>query len=300
MNAREEWLAQRRTGIGGSDAAAALGQSPHMTATELYHVKVGTPLAPRDGDEERTEFGQLMENVIAAQYARRFDVKLRRKNAIVRHSKFPWMLANVDRLVEGKRKGVEIKNVDGLAYRFNDEWGEPGTDQVPTAYLLQVTHYMCVLDYPEWDLAACIGGNKLATYHLARDPELEDMLIEGEREFWQHVKAQEPPELDYRHATAIPFLKRLYAGSNGETVHLPAEAEAMHYAKLDFDEQEKLMKAGSDAARARLLAMTGNAAVGILPHGGAYTRKIVERAAYSVEASKYIDFRYSKTKGAKA
>lgn len=301
MNAREEWLQQRRTGIGGSDAAAALGQSPHMTSTELYHIKVGTPIAPRDTDEERTDFGHLMENVIAAQYARRYDVKLRRKNAIVRHPKYPWMLANVDRLVEGKRRGVEIKNVDGLAYRFNDEWGDEGTDAVPVAYLLQCCHYMVVLDYPEWDLAACIGGNRLATYHLVRDPELEEMLIDGEREFWQHVQEHQPPELDYRHATAIPFLKRLYAGSDGTTINLPAEALALHGAKQDFDEQEKLMKAGSDACRARLLAMMGNAAVGVLPGvNGAYTRKIVERAAYAVEATTYIDFRHSKTKGGKA
>jgi putative phage-type endonuclease len=297
MNAREAWLEERRTGIGGSDAAAALGQSPHMTALELYHIKLGTPLAPRETDDERTSFGQLMENVIAQQYARRFEVKLRRKNSIVRHPKYPWMLANVDRLIEGKRKGVEIKNVDSIAYRFNDEWGEPGSDQVPTPYLLQTAHYMCALDYPEWDLAACVGGNRLEVYHIVRDPELEEMLVDGEHEFWQHVIKGEPPELDYRHATAIPFLKRLYSGTSGETIYLPAEAEAMHYCRMDFDEQEKLMKAGSDAARARLLQMMGVASVGLLPNGGGYTRKIVERKAYEVEAAKYVDFRFSSRKG---
>jgi putative phage-type endonuclease len=298
MNAREEWLERRKTGIGGSDAAAALGQSPHMTALELYHIKLGTSLAPRDTDDERTDFGRLMENVIAAQYARRFDVKLRRRNAIIRHPKHPWMLANVDRLIEGRKRGVEIKNVDSIAYRFNDEWGEPGSDQVPTAYLLQTAHYMATLDYPEWDLAACVGGNRLVVYHLVRDLELEEMLVEGEHRFWQHVEKREPPELDFNHATAIGFMKRLFSGTNGETIRLPAEAEAMHYAKLDFDEQEKLMKAGSDAARARLLQMVGEASVGLLPNGGGYTRKVIDRKAYEVAAMRYIDFRFSAKKGA--
>jgi len=297
MGSRDQWLEQRRTGVGGSDAAAALGQSPHMTALELYHIKLGTPLAPRDMDEERTEFGQLMESVVAAQYARRFEVKLRRRNSIVRHPKYPWMIANVDRLIEGRKRGVEIKNVDGIAFKFG-EWGEPGSDQVPTAYLLQVAHYMATLDYPEWDLAACVGGNKLVVYHLVRDLELEEMLIEGEHQFWQHVEKREPPELDFNHATAIPFMKRLYSGTDGTTVYLPAEAEAMHHCRMDFDEQEKLMKAGSDAARARLLQMMGNASVGLLPNGGGYVRKIIERKEYTVEASKYIDFRYSAKKGA--
>lgn len=298
MNAREDWLEQRRTGIGGSDASAALGQSPHMTRLELFHIKRGTPMAPRETDDERSEFGKLMENVIAVQYAKRYDVKLRRRNTIIRHPKYPWMLANVDRLIEGERRGVEIKNVDSIAFRFNDEWGEPGSDQVPTSYLLQVAHYMATLDYPKWDLAACVGGNRLEVFHIVRDPELEEMLIEGEHEFWQHVERNEPPALDYAHATAIRFLKRLYSGTNGETVQLPAQAEAMHYAKLHFDEREKLMKAGSDAARAEILEMMGNASVGVLPHGGAYTRKIIDRKAYEVEASKYVDFRYSAKKGA--
>lgn len=294
MGSRDEWLEQRRTGIGGSDAAASIGQSPHMTRLELFHVKRGTPIASRDMDEERTSFGAAMEGVIAAQYAKRFEVRLRRRHVILRHPKHPWMIANVDRVIEGQRKGVEIKNVDGIAYRFNDEWGSPGSDQIPTSYLLQVAHYQAVLNYDDFDLACCVGGNKLVVYHVHRDPELEEMLIEGEHEFWQHVEKNEPPELDYAHATAVPFLKRLYSGTNGETVHLPAEAEAMHYAKTDFDEQEKLMKAGSDAARARLMQMMGNASVGLLPHGGSYTRKVVERAAYSVESVKYLDFRHSK------
>ena len=33
---RDEWLAYRRKGIGGSDAAAVLGISPFMTARDLY------------------------------------------------------------------------------------------------------------------------------------------------------------------------------------------------------------------------------------------------------------------------
>ena len=31
-----EWLKERQTGIGGSDAAAILGVNPFMTALELY------------------------------------------------------------------------------------------------------------------------------------------------------------------------------------------------------------------------------------------------------------------------
>lgn len=36
---REEWLAYRRQGLGGSDAAAVLGISPFRTAVDLYYDK---------------------------------------------------------------------------------------------------------------------------------------------------------------------------------------------------------------------------------------------------------------------
>ena len=38
---REEWLAYRRKGIGGSDVAAVLGVSPFRTARDLYYDKLG-------------------------------------------------------------------------------------------------------------------------------------------------------------------------------------------------------------------------------------------------------------------
>ena len=39
---REEWLAYRRRGIGGSDAAAVLGISPFMTGRDLYYRSLPT------------------------------------------------------------------------------------------------------------------------------------------------------------------------------------------------------------------------------------------------------------------
>ena len=41
---REEWLAYRRKGIGGSDAAAVLGISPFRTGVDLYYDKLGQPV----------------------------------------------------------------------------------------------------------------------------------------------------------------------------------------------------------------------------------------------------------------
>lgn len=296
---RQVILAQRKLGIGGSDSAAALGQSRYKTAFQLYQEKLGLldPETMFDDDaRERMEFGQALEAVIADMYAKRYNVRVRRHNRIAHHPKYEWMRSSYDRTIDGKREGLECKNVDSMGYRLG-EWGEPGTDEVPTEYFLQCAHYLATSGYEVWHLAACIGGNRLAVYHVERDAEMIEMIEQGEHDFWQHLQREEPPPLDYQHASAVPLLKKLYPGTDGSTIRLPAEAEALHYARLDFHEQAELMSKGEDAARARLLHMLGEASLGLLPNGGGYTRKIVDRKGYTVEPMKYVDFRFTKKGG---
>ncbi|MEB2499557.1 YqaJ viral recombinase family nuclease [Burkholderia cenocepacia] len=294
MNTREQWLAERRTGIGGSDAAAALGQSRHRSAYELWAEKTGQ-LAGEDVDSERMQFGRVMESVIANMYTAQQQVRVRRRNTSIVHPRYPFMRANVDRIVEGRRVGLECKNVDAMAYRFG-EWGDPGSDEVPVEYLLQCAHYMCVLDYDEWHLAACVGGNRLATYVIHRDRELEQILIEGEATFWRHVESNDPPPFDFGHAQAIPLLRRLYPNTNGETVALDAEIAHWHAVKVEAEEQVKLYQGVIDASKAHILKAMGEAAIGRLPGVGEYRRKTVRRAGYTVEPCDYVDFRFARSK----
>ncbi len=292
MNAREEWLQRRMSGIGGSDAAAAVGLSRFKTPYELYLEKRGD-LAAEDLDGvEHIRFGNLMEEIIAREYARRNGVKVRRRNQIIAHPKFPWMLANVDRLVEGQRVGLECKNVDAMAFRFG-EWGEPGTDEVPEEYLLQCHHYMVVLDYPEWHLAACVGGNQLKTFIIGRDPELEEMLVEQELAFWQSVQSGQPPDLDYHHRTTGALLRRLHHTIGEGEVDLSA-LDHWHRVRTDAKQAVARYEAAIAAADNRLLEAMGAAAIGKLPDGTFYRRKEINRKGYVVEPSTYIDFRHAK------
>ncbi|MGF6978986.1 putative phage-type endonuclease [Paraburkholderia sp. JPY465] len=297
---RDAWLLERRKGLGGSDCAAALGESRYKTAHQLFLEKLdlipGDALVSPDA-AERMRFGQLIEDVIATAYAERYSVKLRRHNKLAKHPRYPWMIGSYDRTIDGQRVGFEAKNVDALTYR-NDEWGEEFSEQVPREYWLQCTHYLAVSGYDAWVLAACIGGNALRTYRIERDEEMIGILEQSEAEFWEHVRNEDPPPLDYRHKSAITLLKRLYPGTSGETISLPAEAEALHYCRLDFEEQAELMEQGAKAAKARILHLMGEASVGLLPNGGGYTRKIVKRNGYAVEPTSYVDFRFSARKGA--
>ena len=293
---REEWLAERRTGIGGSDVAPILGLSPFKTAFEVWLEKTNAAIEQGATDAlERVQFGRLMEDIIAREYARREGVKVRRKHVLLRHPRYPWMIANVDRLIDCRRCGLECKNVDAMAFRLGD-WGAPGTDQAPDEYVLQCQHYMVVLDYPVWHLAACVGGNRLVTFVIERDNELADMIVEAEHEFWQHVETKAPPALDYEHPTTHGVLTRLYAGTNGETIQLGDDIAHWHHVKEQADRLAKQYHDVSEAARNHILEAISTASIGLLPDGSAYRRKVIERKAYAVEAATYVDCRHVKAK----
>lgn len=293
---REQWLAERRTGIGGSDVAAILGLSPFKTAFEVWLDKTSAELTQSATDDlERIQFGRLMEDIIAREYARREGVKVRRRNELVRHPRYPWMIANPDRLIDGKRCGLECKNVDAMAFRLGD-WGQPGTDQAPDEYVLQCQHYMVVLDYPVWHLAACVGGNRLLTFVIERDNELAGMIVEAEHEFWECVEQQRRPPIEYEHATTHVVLTRLYSGTNGETIPLGEDIAHWHCVKEQADRLAKQYEEVSRAARNHILEAIGPASVGLLPDGSAYRRKVIERKAYTVEAATYVDCRHVKAK----
>ncbi|KDR31538.1 YqaJ viral recombinase family protein [Caballeronia zhejiangensis] len=297
MRAPDEWLVERRRGIGGSDAAAAIGQSRYRTAYELWLDKTGQ--SPFQQEEtELTRFGRAMEAIAAGMFAQRMGVRLQRRNAIIRHPRYAFMAASVDRLIVGRREGFEAKNVNADYFKFSGEWGEEGSDHVPVEYLLQCAHYMTVLDCDAWHLGAVVGGNRLVTYAIERDREFSELLIEQEARFWTYVEAREPPPFDYSHGHALPILKRLYPGTNGEAIDLDASLLDWHHVKQDADEHVKRYQAVSDGARAHILHAMGEAAIGRLSNGGAYKRLTVHRPAYDVDDCDYISLRYMKPKGA--
>lgn len=74
---REDWLAFRRQGIGGSDTAALLGISPWRTARDLYYDKLGVAAASLDTEDNwvQLEVGTLLEPLVAKIFQKRTGLK---------------------------------------------------------------------------------------------------------------------------------------------------------------------------------------------------------------------------------
>jgi putative phage-type endonuclease len=189
---REQWLRERRSGLGGSDVAAILGISPFNTALDVWLDKRG-----EKPDLEQTEamwWGHALEDAMAQRYALETGSTCINPSRIFRHREYDFLLGTPDRLVVNFSgevvRGLEIK-VPGS----RDGWGEPGTDEVPDYYLVQCCHYMAVCDVNAWDVAAFFGVRDFRRYTLERDRDLEAGIIPRLVEWWERfmLNGDRPP-----------------------------------------------------------------------------------------------------------
>ena len=136
---RNEWLKIRKTGLGGSDAGAVCGLNPHVSPMAVYRDKVSDETDM--GDNEAMRQGRDLEEYVVQRFTEETGLKVRRSNKMYRSTEYPWMIADVDRMVAGGGAGLECKTVS--VYK-KDQWGDGG---IPVHYLLQCYHYMICLLY---------------------------------------------------------------------------------------------------------------------------------------------------------
>jgi putative phage-type endonuclease len=208
---REEWLAGRRTGIGGSDAAAAVGMSKWKTPLQLWLEKRGEA---ETSESEPMRWGTLLEPVVRQEYANRTGRTVIVPPGQLRHARLTFAIANVDGIAD------EEILYEGKTARTAEGWGEPGSDEVPPDYMIQTQHCMAVAGLAVAHVAVLIGGSDFRIYEVPADPELQELLLEQEAEFWRRVIENDPPE-----PTSLDDVRRRWRFSNGLSV--PATAEVL-------------------------------------------------------------------------
>ena len=217
-----EWLQVRRSGIGGSDAAAALGLSPWKSALELWQEKTYGQSQLRQ-ENEAMIWGRLMEPVITREFVRRTGKNVTPMRSMLQAADWPWMLADLDGLIEDPQRGTGVFEVKTASAFKQDEWTE---DRCPDTYMLQLAHYMAVTGLSYAVICVLIGGNKLQWVTVDRDEELIASLVELEHRFWNHVLTQSPPPVDGSTACAEMLSRKYPSSSNPAPLILPVEADS--------------------------------------------------------------------------
>jgi putative phage-type endonuclease len=303
---REEWLQDRRHGIGGSDVAAVLGLSAYMTPLELYHLKRGEISAPpREG--EWLEWGNLLEEPIARRFERETGRKVVHPAALFADAPMmlratdgayagpyvvlvdkarPWRRTSIDRFFEdttGERGTLEIKNVSEWAGK---DWLKTGV--IPDGFQLQVQHGLGITQLAAGSFAALIGGNRFKYDDIAHDEKLVALVNERIDEFWRRVELGDPPPVT---ADDKEVLRALYPSDTGETVTLAPDLIAVDEALADVKAKIKDLGKTKALLENQIQQAIGSASVGVLPNGNAYTFKTIARKGYTVEPTSYRDFR---------
>ncbi len=189
---KEEWLKARTKGIGGSDVAAILGWNKYKTALDVYNEKtsseiIETELTPK------MKAGIMLEHVIAGWFEEETGLKVRKDNKIRIHKKYPFLIANIDRLIESNGDGpgsgvLEIKTTSGFIAK-NWEDGD-----VPLTYYAQLQHYLGVTGFNYGYFAVLVDGYDLKLFRQERDDEYLDQVNERLANFWlNNVEQKVPP-----------------------------------------------------------------------------------------------------------
>ena len=291
---RETWLAERRKGIGSSDAAAIAGLAPEGwgSALSVYLDKLGQ-LPERTTEPMR--WGTRLEPAIAAAYQEETGVEISQPAPlIVRHPEHSWMLASPDRLAADRI--VELKTCSAF---HAEQWGEPGTDEVPEHYLVQVQHQLAVTGMDLADVAVLIGGQDFRVYTLFRSEALISRLLEIEAAFWERVQQRQPPEPDWSHPNTPALVDALHAPKGGSVqLHGGDALDLVNvYQELTSEIGDKQEQKAE--VRARLSWLMGEAGEGVLADGRRITRKEVTRKSYTVNETTYVDFRIRPAKPAR-
>lgn len=257
---RESWLLARQRGLGGSDIAAVVGLSPFRRPIDIF---VGKTQAVEFSEDlrEHMAWGNLLEPVIRAEYARRanqqvvcgldiaplFPGRAAQWDAqtIVKAEDRDWMLGTPDGIIAGTDAGLEIKN----SARKGEGWGNSGGEEIPDHYTIQCQWYMAVTGRRQWDVAVLFSGNRLETFRLWRNDALIGELIAAGEAFWNDnvLKGVAPP-VDESESYAR-YLARKYSLASGDV--LPAtdeitgiaiELESTQMDKKRAEAHEQLLK----------------------------------------------------------
>lgn len=198
----EEWLALRKSSIGGSDSGACANMNQYSSLITLYADKKGL-----SGDKYVTEAmreGTDLEPYVADRFCEQTGKKVRNDFGMYADDEYDFITANIDRKVVGENSGLECK-IMGSFNGYNLEGGE-----IPPHYYCQCQHYMMVMGFDSMYLAVLVLQRGLYVNEIKRDDDFIKSLREREIDFWKtYVEQDIMPPADGSDAS-MDTLKDLY------------------------------------------------------------------------------------------
>lgn len=288
---REAWLLSRLAGIGGSDAAAVVGEHPDRSAIDVWRER--TTGAVEMVGSDRGDVGALLEPTVldwysmgAPRWPRPGGWLTVVKPPSVYHRDRPWQRGSADGLTylpeslehlwhrrgdlserdivalappSALVEGVEVKTHGWFAGRTYTI-GEDGTPiDVPPEKRIQCAWYMSLYDAPRWVLLALVDTHIRRTFVIERDKELEDTLLEQVDHFWRnHVLTGEPPPPDGTESYKR-YLAARFKQNRGHLVETTPEIDRLIEAHIAIKREEGSLRVRKTKIANQLRAHIGDA-----------------------------------------
>lgn len=280
----QDEIERRRHFLTATDVPQILGKSPWGNASDVYLNKVHRRQFKGNA---ATEAGTLLEPAVVA-----------------------WAHQQLGGVVEGDwrvhENGINACSLDAMTLDGEPveaktsgivgpgsphQWGEPGTDEIPDYYLLQVHAQLLVTGAKRAFVPALIGGRGFVMYVVRSHQGLEDQIQRASEQFWtDHVEARIQPDKTPK----LETLKQLRREPES-VVSIPDELVELY---LAAKAEEKAAVAKAEAAQTQLLASLGAAEAGDYS-GGRVWYSEQTRKGYQVQESTYRVLRVKAAKKAK-
>jgi putative phage-type endonuclease len=253
---KAHWLELRSMDLTSTEVSALFGISPYTTLFELWHQKKEKTIIELAGNERMT-WGTRLQDAIALGIAEDNGWKVRRMDEYIRNVKRRMGSSfDFEIIADGL---LEIKNVDGLAFR-NGWVVEDKEIEAPPHIEIQVQHQLAVSGKSFAYIGALIGGNRVELLKREPDKDIIKKIEDRVDWFWSTIEANTPPPPDFTKDAA--FIAKLYNYAEpGKVLDLKGDNEAMELAReykrlMDI---EKAAEAGKKAIKAQFLIKIGDA-----------------------------------------
>ncbi len=268
----------RKKLITASDAAAALGLSPWKSPLALFAQKIG--LGEDVEENESMLWGRHLQSGIGARFAQVTgrEVTPAPEFTIFTHPSAPFVGCTLDFYEKDEKKGEGILETKATSH----EWSaEP-----PIHYQIQIQLQVAILGRTYGTLAAFQGLRKPPAWvDIEPNEKFLARAIGKLEEFQWRITNRKPPEVTDGQESTAEALKLLYPREQVPTVGLPPEAAEWTAELAKLESSKKAVEEEITRRKNQIKAAMGDAELGLLVDGSAWSWKVQERAGYVVQPS---------------
>jgi len=196
-SSREEFLAERKRGIGASDCASLLNAG-YGCQRRLWYDKSNVPPDYDHSQEQEDyfELGRALEPLVRSKYARITRRAVHYDNKLSVHPEIPYVIAHLDGEIADAARGLGVLELKAVG---RDVFWKAKREGLPVDYILQNQHGQLArqLTWGAFGLY-CRDNGQMECFDVAADSIIHEIILEAAADFWPRVGKPElaPAPLD--------------------------------------------------------------------------------------------------------